>query len=94
MGSVQRLWNDNTFICESAFGRLFEVTPEAETVWEYVIPDFGEYPDPLNKFITGKHNSCFKCTSLSRRNVMILLSGNSNQLLANHISNHAFLKLT
>ena len=60
MGSVQRLWNDNTFICESAFGRLFEVTPEGETVWEYVIPDFAEYPEPLNKFITGKHNSCFK----------------------------------
>ncbi len=60
MGSGERLWNDNTFICESAFGRLFEVTPEGETVWEYVIPDFGEYPDPLNKFITGKHNSCFK----------------------------------
>ena len=60
MGSVQRLWNDNTMICESAFGRIFEVTPEGETVWEYVIPDFAEYPDPLNKFITGKHNSCFK----------------------------------
>lgn len=60
MGSVQRLWNGNTFICESAFGRLFEVTPEGETVWEYVIPDFAEYPEPLNKFITGSHNSCFK----------------------------------
>ena len=60
MGSVQRLWNDNTMICESAFGRIFEVTPEGETVWEYVIPDFAEYPEPLNKFITGKHNSCFK----------------------------------
>ena len=60
MGSVQRLWNDNTLICESAFGRIFEVTPEGETVWEYVVPDFAEYPDPLNKFITGKHNSCFK----------------------------------
>ena len=59
MGSVQRLWNDNTMICESAFGRIFEVTPEGETVWEYVIPDFAEYPEPLNKFITGKHNSCF-----------------------------------
>ena len=35
MGSVQRLWNDNTMICESAFGRIFEVTPEGETVWEY-----------------------------------------------------------
>jgi len=60
MGSVERLWNGNTFICESAFGRLFEVTPEGETVWEYVIPDFAEYPEPLNKFITGEHNSCFK----------------------------------
>ena len=60
MGSVQRLWNGNTFICESAFGRLFEVTPEGETVWEYVIPDFAEYPEPLNKFITGRQNSCFK----------------------------------
>lgn len=60
MGSVQRLWNDNTMICESAFGRIFEVTPEGETVWEYVIPDFAEYPEPLNNFITGKHNSCFK----------------------------------
>ena len=60
MGSVQRLWNGNTFICESAFGRLFEVTPEGETVWEYVIPDFAEYPEPLNQFITGEHNSCFK----------------------------------
>ena len=38
MGSVQRLWNDNTMICESAFGRIFEVTlSEGETVWEYVI---------------------------------------------------------
>tara|TARA_B100001123_G_scaffold60103_6_gene65072 strand:- start:6837 stop:7916 length:1080 start_codon:yes stop_codon:yes gene_type:complete len=60
MGSVQRLWNGNTFVCESAFGRLFEITPEGEIVWEYVIPDFAEYPAPLNEFITGKHNSCFK----------------------------------
>ena len=60
MGSVQRLCNGNTFMCESAFGRLFEVTSECETVWEYIIPDFAEYPAPLNEFITGLHNSCFK----------------------------------
>jgi outer membrane protein assembly factor BamB len=59
MGGVQRLWNGNTLICESAFGRLFEVTPSGETVWEYVIPDFAEYPSPLNEFIAGSHNSCF-----------------------------------
>ena len=60
MGSVQRLWNGNTLICESAFGRLFEVTPEGETVWEYIIPEFKKYPTPLDEFITGYHNSCFK----------------------------------
>lgn len=60
MGGAQRLWNGNTFICESAFGRLFEVTPEGETVWEYVIPDFAEYPAPLSGFIRGLHNSCFR----------------------------------
>ena len=60
MGIIQRLWNGNTFICESAFGRLFEVTSEGEIVWEYVIPDFAEYPSPLNDFIVGEENSCFK----------------------------------
>ena len=61
MGSVQKLWNGNVFICESAFGRLFEINGlTQEVVWEYVIPDFAEYPEPLNNFITGEHNSCFK----------------------------------
>ena len=60
MGSVQRLWNGNSLICESAFGRLFEVTSEGETVWEYIIPEFQKYPAPLDEFITGYHNSCFK----------------------------------
>ena len=47
MGGVQRLWNGNTFICESAYGRLFEVTTKGETVWEYVIPEFELYPSPI-----------------------------------------------
>ena len=60
MGSAQRLGNGNTLICESAFGRLFEVTPAGEVVWEYVIPEFAEYPAPLNQFIRGAHNTCFR----------------------------------
>jgi hypothetical protein len=40
--SAQRLPNGNTFICEGVFGRLFEVTPKGEVVWEYVNPYFGE----------------------------------------------------
>ena len=47
-------------ICESAYGRLFEVLTKGETVWEYVIPEFELYPSPLNEFITGRQNSCFK----------------------------------
>lgn len=34
--SAQRLANGNTLICESVSKRVFEVTPEGETVWEYV----------------------------------------------------------
>jgi hypothetical protein len=40
ISNAQRLPNGNTLICEGAFGRLFEVTPEREVVWEYVNPFF------------------------------------------------------
>lgn len=45
MGNAQRLPNGNTHVTESSTGRLFEVTPVGEVVWEYVIPWFAEYPD-------------------------------------------------
>jgi len=41
MGNAQRLPNGNTLVCESSFGRFFEVTAEGEIVWEYVNPFFG-----------------------------------------------------
>ena len=37
-GSVQRLANGNTLISEDLTGRIFEVTPSKEIVWEYKIP--------------------------------------------------------
>jgi hypothetical protein len=37
-GSVQRLPNGNTFSLDCHKGRLFEVTPWGEIVWEYVSP--------------------------------------------------------
>ncbi len=37
----QRLPNGNTLICESDCGRMFEVTPEKEIVWDYYSPFFG-----------------------------------------------------
>jgi outer membrane protein assembly factor BamB len=41
MGNAQRLPNGNTLVCESSYGRVFEVTQEGEIVWEYVNPFFG-----------------------------------------------------
>lgn len=36
----ERLPSGNTLICEGSFGRIFEVTPEKEIVWEFINPDF------------------------------------------------------
>jgi len=61
MGNAQRLWNGNTFVVESTFGRLFEVTPKGEVVWEYVIPFFAPYPEPeARRYAAGAHNSVFR----------------------------------
>ncbi len=38
ISSCQRLPNGNTFICEGATGRFFEVTQNKEIVWEYLSP--------------------------------------------------------
>ena len=40
----QRLPNGNTLICEALMGRIFEVTPYGETVWEYVVPFYSKHP--------------------------------------------------
>jgi hypothetical protein len=40
VSGAQRLVNGNTMITEGADGRLFEVTPAGEIVWEYVSPYF------------------------------------------------------
>lgn len=69
MGSCERLGNGNTLICESAFGRLFEVTPGGDVVWEYLIPDFDEYPAPLNQFIRGRQNTCFRAHRYTKEQV-------------------------
>jgi len=42
MSGAQRLWSGNTLICEAGFGRLFEVTPEGDIVWEYINPRVDE----------------------------------------------------
>lgn len=61
MGSAQRLANGNTLLCESAFGRLFEVTRDGYVCWEYLNPHFAEYPDPETRTIfPGESNAVFR----------------------------------
>ena len=38
ISGAQRLASGNTLICEGLWGRIFEVTPDGEIVWEYVSP--------------------------------------------------------
>lgn len=38
LGSVQRLPNGNTLICEGNSGRFFELTPDTQVVWTYINP--------------------------------------------------------
>jgi hypothetical protein len=42
ISSAQRLPNGNTMITEGAGGRLIEVTPEYEIIWEYISPYFSK----------------------------------------------------
>lgn len=61
MGSAQRLINGNTLLCESAFGRIFEVTKDGYVCWEYVNPHFSTYPDPATqKLFPGESNAVFR----------------------------------
>ena len=61
--SAQRLPNGNTFICEGVFGRLFEVTPEGQVVWEYVNPYFGEVA------LLGENNWLYRAFRYSREDI-------------------------
>ena len=40
ISGARRLPNGNTLITEGQFGRMFQVTPEGEVVWEYINPHF------------------------------------------------------
>jgi hypothetical protein len=47
VSSAQRLPNGNTLITEGGVGRIFEVTPEHEIVWEYLSP-YTQKMRPMN----------------------------------------------
>ena len=79
MGSAQRLENGNTLLCESAFGRIFEVTGDGYVCWEYVNPHFAPYPEEeTRKIFPGESNALFRAYGYSADEVAVVLSGLSN----------------
>jgi hypothetical protein len=49
VSNAQRLPNGNTLINEGADGRIFEVTPNREIVWEYINPFSSAATPPTNR---------------------------------------------
>ena len=62
---AQRLPNGNTLICSGAGGRVFEVTPEGETVWDYR-NDLGGTLDPPDHAGKAPPYSLFRATRVAR----------------------------
>ena len=54
-GSVQRLPNGNTLICETSKGQIFEVTHDKKVVWDYINPFF-----VYNPRLGGRMNMVFR----------------------------------
>jgi hypothetical protein len=62
ISGAQRLANGNTLITEGNYGRLFEVTPDKQVVWEYVNPYFGvqQITKDTSPAVQGEQNSVFR----------------------------------
>ena len=70
---VQRLDNGNTLICSSDQGRLFEVTPEKELVWDYWSPFLAQAPEHQGRHI-------YRATRYSEDFVMPLLKARQDNV--------------
>ena len=57
ISGAQRLSSGNTLICEGISGRIFEVTPEGDVVWNFVSPYFSS---PDLKGPAGNQNMVFR----------------------------------
>ncbi len=59
ISGAQRLWNGNTLVCEGDRGRLFEVTPEKEVVWEFYNSKY-VHDTKMDKNNITMHNGVFR----------------------------------
>ena len=60
ISGAERQPNGNTLICEGAPGRIFEVTPGREIVWEYINPFMVESGFVIDGSLSGLANSVFR----------------------------------
>ena len=60
ISAAQRLPNGNTMITEGSNGRLFEVTPEKEIVWEYINVFFYDKPEYRQRTIYRAYRVPYK----------------------------------
>ena len=60
ISGADRLPNGNTLICEGAPGRIFEVTPAKDIVWEYINPFLGKSGAGVGGTTSGFANSVFR----------------------------------
>lgn len=61
IGGCERLPNGNTLVCEGGLGRIFEITPKGELVWEYVVPFYGRHEiSGWRKMDFGFSNATFR----------------------------------
>ncbi|MCH7802123.1 MAG: aryl-sulfate sulfotransferase [Chloroflexi bacterium] len=66
ISGARRLSNGNTLVTEGNLGRMFQVTPDKQVVWEYVCPYFPKGPD-------GElMNSVFRATHYSHEDIPAL----------------------
>jgi hypothetical protein len=56
MSNAQQLPNGNILINSGSQGRIFEINPDNEIVWDYIIPLFGDVPANQGQTITSNNN--------------------------------------
>ena len=87
ISSADRLANGNTLICEGAPGRVFEVTPAGQIVWEYINPFYapgggvaGGNPGDMTNAMFRAHRYAPDYPGLSGRELDPGRFGNLNRL--------------
>ncbi len=56
LSNAQRLQNGHTLVNAGSLGEIFEITPNRNIVWKYVIPLFGDFPATQGQTVNNNAN--------------------------------------